>query len=154
MLGDRIALTQNSYRLAIAGIIRSIQARHQESDQDSADQLGCSAATIGNARNEKSDLSPVPMLKIGKEYGLDALQPVAMLIGAKLVPLGAVCSSDRDMPSHAAEGLLFLTKALSDNHKVDDREILDNPEAIEKAARVFETLQQRLNELRAAGRRG
>lgn len=153
VLGNSATLTQSSYRNVVAGIIRCIQARHSESDQDTADRLGCSAATIGNARNEKGDLSAITLLRIGKEYGLDAISPALHLIGGKAAPCGAVCSSDREMPLHVAEAQVFLVRALSDNNTIDDDEIEQNPSAIEKGGQVFDTLRWRLNSLRAKGRR-
>jgi len=156
VLGDTATLTQSSYRIAMAGIIRSIQSRHGESDRDTADRLGVSAATIGNARNEKGDLSPVTLLRIGKEYGLDAIAPALHLVGARAVPEGASCTTDATMPVPVAKAQVFLCEALADNGQIDDHEILADgaPEAIEQAGQVFDTLRWRLNGLRAKGRRG
>lgn len=152
-MGNSASLTQSSYRAAVAGIVRSIQNRHSESDQDTADRLGVSAATVGNARNEKGDLSAITLLRIGKEYGLDAISPSLHLIGSRAVPEGARCTTDAAMPIPVAKAQVFLCEALADNGRVDDSEIVAEgaPEAIEQAGQVFDTLRWRLNSLRAKG---
>lgn len=150
-LGDCPGVTQNSYRRAVASVIRNIQAAKGESDQDTADRLGCSSATICNARNEKGSLAAETWLKIGREYGLEAIAPIMFLITAKAAPIQAVCTSDRELPVYVAEGQMFLAKALSDNDQVDDHEIAANPAAIEHLAQVGDVLRWRLNSLRARG---
>jgi hypothetical protein len=152
VLGHVPALTQSSYRAAVASVIRSVQLVHNESDQDVGDRVGCSAATIGNARNEKGDLNPVTLLRIGKEYGLHVLGPVMLLIAAKAAPIEAVCTSDREMPIHVAGAQLFLSRALADNQRIDNHEVVANAEAIEAGGQVFDSLRFRLHRLRLDGR--
>lgn len=150
-LGDVPPLTQSSYRQAVASIIRSVQAKHEESDRDTADRLGCSRGTIENARNGRGDLNAVTLLKIGDVYGLDAMGPAVLLIGGKVAPTEAVCTSDREMPVHVAGAQVFLCRALSDNNRIDDHEVVDGAEAIEAGGQVFDTLRWRLNGLRVRG---
>ena len=152
-LGDRPTLTQSSYRRAVAAIVRSIQANKHESDQDTADRLGVSAATVGNARNEKGDLAPLTLLRIGAVYGLDAINPAMLLMGGKAVPVEARCVPDREMPVVVCKGQLFLAEALADNDQVDDDELLapGAAEAVEACGQVFDTLRWRVNSLRARG---
>lgn len=155
MLRDTVSLTQSSYRTAVAGIIRSLQARYGESDQDMADRLGCSSGTVCNARNEKGDLSAVTLLRVGKEYGLEAISPALHLVGGKATPLEAMCTSDPHMPVPVSKSLAFLSAALADNGRIDDNELIEPgaPEAIEQSGQVFDTLRWRLNGLRVKGRR-
>lgn len=145
-------LTQTSMRDAISGIVRSIQSATGESDQDTADRLGVSAGTIANARNRNADLNMLTLLKIGPEYGLHHLNPLALLAGGKLANAEAVCSSDREMPMHVAEAQLFLARALSNDDEIDDDEVGSGADAIEAAGQVFDALRYRLNGLRAKGR--
>lgn len=154
MLGDKPGLTQSSYRRAVAAMIRSVQARCQESDRDTADKLGVSAATVGNARNENGDLSAMTLLRVGKEYGFDAIAPVMLLIEAKAAPVGAHCTSDVDMPPAVARGQLFLVDALHGDNEINDLEIIAGAEAIEQSGQVFDTLRWRLNSARARGMTG
>lgn len=145
-------LTQSSMREAIAGIIRSIQQADRETDQDTADRLGCSAGTVANARNCNADLNMLTLLKIGSVYGVHHLNPLAHLAGGKMATAEAVCSSDREMPMHVAEAQLFMARALSNDDEIDDSEVIDGADAIEAAGQVFDALRYRLNGLRAHGR--
>lgn len=152
-LGDVPRLKQSSYRQAVASIIRSVQLVHSHSDQDVADRIDCSAATVCNARNEKGDLNPVTLLRLGEEYGLHTLGPVMLLIGAAPPePIDGGGTTDREMPIHVAGAQLFLSRALSDNNRIDDAEVLEGAEAIESGGRVFDALRFRLNFLRLGGR--
>jgi hypothetical protein len=89
--------TQSSLRRAVAGIIRSVQLDHGLTDEEMADAIGCSSGTIGNARNEKSDLNATTMARIGHRYGVERLDPYAALYGARNVPIEA--ADDDALPS-------------------------------------------------------
>jgi hypothetical protein len=147
VLTDCAPVTQSSYRAVVAGIINAIKAETGDSDQDVADRLGVSAATVNNASNKRGDLSPVTMLQLGRVYGLTRLQPVAAMLQAKLSPAAAVCTSDADLPIGAARGQLFLARALADQ-RIDDSEIIEGADDIEAAAQVFDTLKWRLDSIR------
>lgn len=147
VLGGCGPITQSSYRRVVASIINAIKADQHQSDQDLADSLGVSAATVNNASNQRGDLSPVTMLKLGATYGLHRLQPIAGMLGAKLSPADAVCTSDNDLPIGAARGQLFLARALADK-KIDDNEVLAGGEDIEAAYQTFGVLKWRLDGLR------
>lgn len=89
--------TQSSLRRAVAGIIRSVQLDRGLTDEEMADEIGVSAGTIGNARNEKSDLNAATIARIGHRYGVERLDPYSALYGARNVPIVA---SDADaLPS-------------------------------------------------------
>jgi transcriptional regulator with XRE-family HTH domain len=150
VLRSAASLTQSSMQSAIASIVQGIQADTGESDQDTADRLGVSAGTIANARNKRGAMSTMTLLRIGKEYGIERLQPVMHLVGAKSVPEIAVCTTDHEMPIGAAKGQLFLAQALADQ-RIDDVEVADGADAIEAGGQVFDALRWRLNELRATG---
>ena len=79
VLAQNPAPDTKSYRAAIAAIIRDIQHRARETDQQTADRLGVSVGTIRNARDEKADLSGLTLAKIGSLYGNEALAPFAAL---------------------------------------------------------------------------
>lgn len=145
-----VALTQTSMLAAVASIVAGIQLDLCESDQDTADRLGVSAGTIGNARNRKGSLAMLTVMKIGEVYGLDRLAPLFHLIGGKLAPESAVCTSDNNLPIGAAQGQMFLAKALADQ-RIDDTEIAEGASDIEAAGQVYDALRYRLNTLRAEG---
>lgn len=143
-------LTQSSMLAAVSSIISGIKADTGETDQDMADRLGCSAGTIGNAGNRKAALSMLTVMKIGEVYGLHRLAPLFHLIGGKLAPEDAVCTSDHDLPIGAARGQMFLAKALADQ-VISDGEIAEGAGDIEAAGQVYDGLRYRLNGLRASG---
>lgn len=74
--------TQSSLREAVAAIIRDIQTRFEETDQDTADRLGISDGTVRNARNKKTDLNALTIARIGAVYGPEAIAPYNALYGA------------------------------------------------------------------------
>jgi transcriptional regulator with XRE-family HTH domain len=69
-----------SLRRAGAAIIRDIQLRHHETDQDTADRLGVSRGTISNVRNELSDPGALLIAKVGRVYGREAIAPYSALV--------------------------------------------------------------------------
>lgn len=150
VLQRNMALTQNSMQAAISSIISGIQADTLETDQDTADRLGVSAGTIANARNRKAALSMLTTMKIGEVYGLERLAPLFHLIGGKLAPEAAICTSDHDLPIGAARGQMFLAMALSDQI-ISDKEICEGAGDIEAAGQVYDGLRYRLNGLRSSG---
>ncbi|WP_157222658.1 hypothetical protein [Novosphingobium sp. AP12] len=115
-----------------------------ESDQDMAERLGTSSGTINNASNKRGDLNAVTLLRIGKEYGLHRLGPVLGLVGGKAAPVEAVCTSDLDLPVHAARGQLFLAVALADRD-ISEAELLEGADDIEAAYVAFGHLKWRLD---------
>jgi 3-hydroxyacyl-CoA dehydrogenase len=64
-----------SLRRAAANIVRDIQRDREETDQQTADNLGVSVGTIRNIRNEACDIGSLTMARIGARYGEDAVDP-------------------------------------------------------------------------------
>lgn len=150
VLPRSVTLTQSSMLSAVSSIIAGIQAETQQTDQDMADSLGCSAGTVANARNRKAAMGMFTVMKIGEVYGLDRLAPLMHLIGGKVAPEAAVCTSDHDLPIGAARGQMFLARALADQ-VISDAELADGAADIEAAGQTFDALRYRLNSLRASG---
>ena len=150
VLPRSVTLTQSSMLAAVSSIIAGIKADSGESDQDLADRLGCSSGTIGNAGNRKAALNMLTVMKIGEVYGLHRLAPLMHLIGGKVAPEAAVCTSDHDLPIGAARGQMFLARALADQI-ISDAELAEGAADIEAAGQTFDALRYRLNNLRADG---
>lgn len=74
-----------SYRSAVAAIVRRVKADHGLSNVRLADLLDCSDETISNAENEHTDLSAVTLLRIGYQFGLDAISPAIDLAARRHV---------------------------------------------------------------------
>lgn len=72
---------QKSYRLAVADALRAVKRANELSLVELAERLGCSDQTLRNAMDEDGTdcLNPVTMLRIGYEFGEDAIEPVIML---------------------------------------------------------------------------
>ena len=73
----------------MATIIRTVQLEERLNDEDMADDVGVTAQTIGNARNEKNDLSALTIAAIGHVYGEHYIQPYADLMGGMMMPKSA-----------------------------------------------------------------
>ena len=69
-----------SYRAAVAQIIRDLKAKHRLSNVKLADKLDCSDETIGNAENEHTSLDAVTLLRIGYQFGEEAIAPALELL--------------------------------------------------------------------------
>jgi hypothetical protein len=85
---------QKDYRAAVARIIRAIQSEHNETDLDTAENIGCSVGTIRNARNEENDLGAVYIARIGKRYGAASIDPYMGLFEGRAVSAGSQCDAD------------------------------------------------------------
>lgn len=150
VVGKSARLTQNSYREAISRTISAAQASEDLTDQDTADLLGTSAATIGNARNKKGDLGAVAMLGIAKAFGPEALNTVLSLVGAKAVPLSAVCCDNvGHIPLKIAGALPLLISLLSDGVCCDDDvRKLEQAGVIDEVIKAASVLERRRHEVR------
>jgi predicted transcriptional regulator len=86
---------QKSYRMAVADVLRAVKREHGLSLVDLAERLGCCDQTIRNAMDEDGTdcLNAVTMLRIGYEFGEDALEPVFVL--SRRVAVDAPTPTDR-----------------------------------------------------------
>ena len=149
VLGKSVRLTQNSYREAVSQTVSALAAPEGLTDQDMADLLGNSAASVGNARNKKGDLSAVAMLSIGKAFGPESLNTILSLIGAKAVPATAVCCENvGHIPLKIAEALPLLIALLSDGVCSDsDVRKLEAAGVIDQFINAASILEHRRNEV-------
>ncbi|EQB13256.1 hypothetical protein RLDS_16090 [Sphingobium lactosutens DS20] len=149
-LGKLPRLTQSSYREAVSQTISGLAAPEGLTDQDMAELIGNSAASIGNARNKKGDMSAVSMLSIGKAFGPEALNTIMALIGAKAVPADAICCGNvSHIPVAIAQALPLLITLLGDNVCCDDDvRKLHTSGAIDTIINAASMLERRRNEVR------
>src|SRR3546814_9326181 len=61
--------TRNDIRLALAKIVRPVQAEHGLTDEPLADLLGVSVGTLRNVTNERTALNQEIIAKIGRASG-------------------------------------------------------------------------------------
>lgn len=66
---------EKDYRAAVAKIIRDLKAKHNLSNTELGEEIGCSGETIGNAENEHNNLNPVTLGNIRWRYGPAAVKP-------------------------------------------------------------------------------
>lgn len=146
-LGDRVRLTQTSYRHAVSETVAA--ARNGYSDQEMADIWGVSAGTVNNAQNKNNDLSALPLLKLADRFGPDALNTVLALVGAKAVQVDAVTVDVSAIPCEVAKVVPLLIELFADGHcSNNDVRTLDKAGAIDCLGRVVDMLRQRRDGMR------
>ena len=140
-------LTQTAYQEAVAETVAGLQ--RASSDAEFAEAWGVSSGTVNNARNRKHDLSALPLLKLGKEFGPAALDTVLRLIGARGVAVDAVTIDVGAIPCDVAKVLPLLIELFADGQCcTDDVRKLDQAGAIDCLGRVTDMLRQRRDEMR------
>lgn len=87
VLGRAPRPTEKSYLDAVRDIILAVQAKHDLTDQELADRLGCSDGTIANARNRTSKLSGKTLAALEHEFGPGAIDPFLALGRSRAAPL-------------------------------------------------------------------
>lgn len=100
----------SALRAAVARILLNIQQDYGITLHEIADAIDVSLGTISNAANKKSDLSSHYRDRIGKVFGVEILNPVAALIGARMVPNDAR-DSDAMPPLAASIHRLALARS-------------------------------------------
>lgn len=101
----RVGVCENSYRSAVATIIRDIQRTYDKSLIDIAEDCGVSLGTISNAVNEKTGLSATYLFKLGAVYGPAFLNPCFAMMGAQAAPLEGVSKDVLPLLTKAAHTL-------------------------------------------------
>lgn len=143
----RRPVTQTSYRQAIAETVRALQ--EGDTDSDMAEAWGVSSATVNNARNQKHDLSGLPLVKLGERFGADALSTILALIGVKPVAMDSVCIDVGAVPLKVAGIVPLLIKHLDDKECCDNDVLaFDDAGVIDQIAELGDYLRQRRDALR------
>lgn len=101
---------------AVSQIIRDVQSEFNETDQQTAERLGVTAATICNARNKKAELKARTIAAIGRVYGAQAISPYSALYGATT---HGVASLDAAPLSELAEAQAALLRSKSPKGRFD-----------------------------------
>lgn len=135
--------TKNRYRSAIAAIIRQIKAQHGLTNDELGERVGCTGQTIGNAENERNDLSGLTLANIQHEFGADAIDEFQALAGARGVPEAAPHASESDLIAAMGDVIGKLARIKSVNS--DAGELVTPTEARD----VLPTLRQSSRDLDA-----
>lgn len=143
-LGNSPLLTQSLFEDLASGAVRRVQSSTGATDQDLADVIGCSAATIGNARNRHGKLSAHTL------FNLLAVDPLALEgllahFDRRSVPIVAKCDTDA-LPSTAGavHKLAVVTADASPGgKKITDCEALECEPEIDAAMEALAALKAR-----------
>lgn len=149
-LGNSPLLTQSFYEGLASDAIRAVQMRHDATDQDLADTIGCSAATIGNARNRNGKLSAHTLFNLLAVDPL-ALEGILHHFDRRSVPVVAKCDTDA-LPSTAGavHKLAVVTADASPGGKaITDNEALECEPEIDAAMEALAGLKARCIAIRA-----
>lgn len=150
-LGNSRLLTQTMYAQLASDAIRRVQLHHSATDQDLADAIGCSAATIGNARNRNAKLSADTLLNLLTVDPL-ALEGLLHHFGRRSVVIEAKCDTDA-LPSAAGavHKLALVTAEASPGGKgITDNEALECEPEIDAAIEALASLKARCIAIRKA----
>jgi hypothetical protein len=90
------------YRRAVSRVILDIQRDTNLTLLEISDEICVSVGTISNAANKKGDLKHVFLQRLGVRFGVEYLNPVAVLMGARYAVL----------EPRAVDPLPRLTKAI------------------------------------------
>lgn len=85
---------QEQLMAAVSRAIVSIQQDTGDTLIDIAETIGCTSVTISNAVNRKSVLSLPYVLRLGRAYGGERINPVLALIGGHFAPSDPVVSPE------------------------------------------------------------
>lgn len=74
-------LKSDEYRSAVAQIVQEVELEKGWSDEQLAEEVGCSEGTIANARNKRGNLDAVTLLNIAAvSGGQPRLRPILALV--------------------------------------------------------------------------
>jgi len=150
-LGASALLTQSLLETLVSDAIRRIQLGASASDQDLADAIGCSAATVGNARNRNGKLSAHTLFNLLSVDPM-ALEGLLAHFDRRSVPMSAKCDTDV-LPSTAGavHKLAIVTAEASPGGKnITDCEALECEPEIDAAMEALAGLKARCIAIRKA----
>lgn len=121
VLASARRIRESSVREAQAVGLAAFQ--RSATDQDAADDLGCSRSTIKNVRGREHTLGLDRALEWARVSGGVSLQPALALAGLRAVPIAAVCVGDAEFNTRLAQVALKVAQALQSDNEIDGREL-------------------------------
>lgn len=85
---------RESFREAVAEMLRRIQAEHQVTLLEIAEKIDVSLGTISNAANKQNNLCGAYISRLAQVFGPHVLDPFAALCGGRVVPLEVLPTRD------------------------------------------------------------
>ena len=150
VLANTPLITERLYQSLASAAVRKVQLGHDMTDAELADNIGCSAATVGNARNMKGELHGRIFANLMRVEPL-ALEGLLAHFGRRSVPMEARCDTDA-LPSltNAVHRLAVAQSHTSPGGPaIHHVELLDMLPALEAAQEAISTLIVQARELAA-----
>lgn len=137
-------ISESLVKTLISNAVRKVQLGYSLSDQDLADMIASSAATIANARNGENKLQVHTLLNL---ISIDPLALEGLLhhFGRRSVPIEARCDTDELVTTSSAVHKLAVAKSPDScgGTTVSDRECLDMEAEIDAALESLSAIKQR-----------
>lgn len=148
-VGNSGLLTESLFKTLVSAAIRRVQLKHDLSDQDLADLIACSAATVGNARNQSGKMQGHTLFNL---VAVDAMGIEGLLghYGRRSVPIEAKCDTDELISTSGAVHKLASVKCPSSpgGSAITDGECLSIEPEIDAALEALSALKSRCNTIR------
>lgn len=149
VLGKSGLLTESLFKTLVSNAVRKVQLQGELTDQDMADKLACSAATIGNARNMTGKLQGHTLLNLLEidEYALEGL---LNYFGRRTVPVEAKCDTDELVSTAGAVHRLAAVKCPTSpgGSEITDGECLQIEPELDAALSALSALKVRCESIR------
>jgi len=149
VLGKSPNLTERFYAAQASSAVRKVQLGHDLTDQETADQIGCCAATVGNARNLHGQLAGRTLFNLLNVDPL-ALEGFLNHFGRRSVPIEAKCDTDELVSTAGAVHRLAAVKCPTSpgGAKITDGECLSIEPDIDAALEALSALKVRCENIR------
>lgn len=144
--------TSKDCRRAVARIVRDLQHRHDLTDCDFAEAIGCSVGTVRNARNAETDLGNLWLTRIEQRFGAGSIDPYLALAGSRSVPITADPSLDALPSTTAAIHSIAVARSPGSpgGERITHCELLAMEPEIDAAIKALCALKARCDDVRAA----
>ncbi len=150
MLGNSPVLTERLWATLASTAVRKVQLGRDMTDQDVADNIGCCAATVGNARNQAGQLAGRTFANLMRIDPL-AFDGVLHHFGRRSVPIEAKCDTDALLTTAGAVHKLAAVQCHNSpgGKAITDTECLEIEGDISAALESLSALKSRCEQIRA-----
>ena len=152
MLGKSPILTERLWATFASSAFRRVQLKHDLTDQELAENIGCCAGTVENARNQKGkgQLSGRTFVNLLRLDPL-AFEGVLNHFGRRSVPITAKCDTDELVSTAGAVHRLASVKCPNSpgGSTITDNEALSIEGDLDAAIEALSSLKSRCERIRA-----
>lgn len=149
-VGNSPLLTERLWASFASEAVRSVQLSLDMTDQDLADNIGCCAQTVANARNMSGQVAGRTLVNLLRVSPM-ALEGVLHHFGRRSVPIEARCNTDALVPASKAVHSLAVTKCPTSpgGAETTDDECLECEPEIDAAMEALASFKARCHAIRA-----